>query len=1263
MGPWANPPLHKFSYNGCLCLEVLQRILSLYFEDDADLYYYGYDKDYYSLPFTFPFLGRDIVQINVNSNGLVELLEEGESEVGFYGPNSHYWEEYEDAIFVASDDLETGIVVEGNSQQVDIYWYGSTYSDYASYTFVDSGLTMKLTLFPNGGIKWKFFDMDYSGYDEELYSGLASIDAVVELEVPGGSLGFQGTQVYTAFRYNGAPTAVDDAAATAEDNPVIIDVLANDTEAEGDALSVVNVTQGTYGAVVDNGDGTVTYTPVAEYSGADNFTYTVSDGISGTDTATVSLTVTSVNDAPTIAAIADPAAIDEDAGQQSVDLAGIGTGAANETQPLTVTATSSNTGLIPHPAVTYTPSQATGSLSYTPVPDSNGTVIITVKVKDDGGTANGGVDSVQTTFTVTVNAVNDAPVALADAVTTPEDTAATVLVLANDSDVDGDILTIASVTQGNHGVVAIDEGDTTLTYTPNPNFWGVDSLTYTVSDGKSGLDTATVLVTLTSVNDAPTVAAISDPAAIDEDAGQQSVDLTGIGTGAANESQALTIMATSDNPGLIPDSAVTYTSPAATGTLTYTPVADAYGTATITVTVKDDGGTANGGVDSVLTTFTVMVNAVNDAPTVTAISNPAAIDEDAGEQVINLSGIGTGAANEGQALTITATSDNPGLIPDPVLIYTSPQATGSLSYTTVPDSHGTAIITVKVKDDGGTANGGVDSVQTTFTITVNAVNDAPIIAAISDPAAIDVDAGQQSVNLTGIGTGAANETQTLTVTATSSNTGLIPDPAVTYSSPAATGTLTYTPVADVYGTATITVMVKDDGGTANGGVDSVETSFTVTVNLINDPPTIAAISDPAAIDEDAAEQVINLSGISTGAANETQTLTLTAISSNTDLIPDPTVTYTSPQSTGSLAYTPEKNAYGTATITVRVEDDGGTANGGVDSVQTTFTITVNPVNDAPVALADTVTTPEDTSATVLVLANDSDMDGDTLTIASVTQGNHGVVAIDEGDTTLTYTPNANFWGVDSLTYTVSDGKSGLDTATVLITLTSVNDPPAAFALVSPGHDSTLVISNANLGDTLTFAWEAAVDVDGDTVRYGAELTDGLGALLTFGDTTATEVRLPYAAVAAIMEGLGQLTITGTWDIFAADGEDITWASNGPFTFTVDATTLDVLRQALLPQAYALHQNYPNPFNPSTTLRFDLPQAAEVYLVVYDLLGREVVRLLDSRWEPGYHQVVWNGRDRYGRNVPSGIYIARLFIPLTAGVAPEYSKSIKMLLLK
>ena len=95
---------------------------------------------------------------------------------------------------------------------------------------------------------------------------------------------------------------------------------------------------------------------------------------------------------------------------------------------------------------------------------------------------------------------------------------------------------------------------------------------------------------------------------------------------------------------------------------------------------------------------------------------------------------------------------------------------------------------------------------------------------------------------------------------------------------------------------------------------------------------------------------------------------------------------------------------------------------------------------------------------------------------------------------------------------------------------------------------------------------------------------------------------------------------------------------------------------MLPEVFALHQNYPNPFNPATTIQFDLPMATDIRIVVYDLLGREVVRLVDRRLEPGYHQLVWNGRDRRGREVPTGMYIVLM-------ATPDFKKSIKLVLLK
>ncbi|MDE0864064.1 MAG: Ig-like domain-containing protein, partial [Rubripirellula sp.] len=257
---------------------------------------------------------------------------------------------------------------------------------------------------------------------------------------------------------------------------------------------------------------------------------------------------------------------------------------------------------------------------------------------------------------------------------------------------------------------------------------------------------------------------------------------------------------------------------------------------------------------SSIATVTLTVQGINDAPTLAAIGN-VTVNEDAVEQIIDLTGIGAGAG-ESQDLLVTATSDTPGLIPQPEVVYTSPNATGSLKYTPVANGSGTAEIVVTVADGGLDGNlatpGDNGTINRTVVIVVNPVNDVPTLDALDD-LEIDEDAPLQTIQLAGIHAGPL-ETQTLRVTATSDNTNLIPDPTVTYTSANPTGSLSFTPVADQSGTATITVTVEDAGldndlATAD---DNATISRTVIVigKAINDVPTLDALDD-LEIDEDA----------------------------------------------------------------------------------------------------------------------------------------------------------------------------------------------------------------------------------------------------------------------------------------------------------------------------------------------------------------------------------------------------------------------------
>ena len=274
------------------------------------------------------------------------------------------------------------------------------------------------------------------------------------------------------------------------------------------------------------------------------------------------------------------------------------------------------------------------------------------------------------------------------------------------------------------------------------------------------------------------------------------------------------------------------------------------------------------------------------------------------------------------------------------------------------------------------------------TITITAVNVAPTLNPITSPAPLFENSGQQTIDLGGITAGAGRQ-QTLTVTATSNNTGLIPNPAVSYISPSTTGALTYTPVANASGTATITVLVTESGGTANGGTNTTTQKFTVTVLPVNQPPALTATANPAAILENAGPQTINLAGITSGLGNPTENLTISAVSSNPNLIPNSgpgavAISYTSPGASAVLSYTPLPFTSGTAAIVVTVMNDGGVANGGFDLLSRSFIVVVTPVNQQP-TLA-TIPNPAPVLENALTAANPGMMTLTGIALARATTG-------------------------------------------------------------------------------------------------------------------------------------------------------------------------------------------------------------------------------------------------------------------------------------
>lgn len=807
--------------------------------------------------------------------------------------------------------------------------------------------------------------------------------------------------------------------------------------------------------------------------------------------------------------------------------------------------------------------EALANLQYTPpanfpMTNTPQDVLLTVFCEDLGkfGPPAPGTTDPQTStqvVTITVNPVNDPPtLGLLSPVTVLEDSGTTNVPLAGISAGGGETQALTvTVTSSDTSLFPVGSmvvnytspnATGSIDFTPAPNRFGTANITVLVRDNGldgvagNGDDATTSRVfafTVTGVNDAPVFGNVVDQTVL-EDSGTTVVNLTGIAVGPF-ETQNLTFTAVSSDPTIVPNPVVSYTQGSSVGTLSFTPVANRNGVVTITLTVMDDGGTANSGVDSYFQTFTITVTAVNDAPTLTPIPN-ATLPEDAGLQTVNLSGISAGPSDEsGQTVSITATSNNQTLIPDGniVVTYVSGNPTGTLTYTPAAEQFGTATITVTVTDNGGNLNGGVSVLVRTFTVTINSVNDAPTLDLIADPAPISEDAGLQTINLTGITAGPPNESsQSLTVTAVSSVPGLIPNPTVTYTSPNATGTLTYTPVANMSGTAVITVTVTDNGGIANGGINTFVRTFNVVVNPVNDTPTLNPIPNPAAILEDAVTQTVNLTGITAGPL-ESQALEVTATSSNTALIPNGniSVNYTSPNSTGSVSYTPAANENGSATITVTVRDAGlnNTLGDGDDGFTTqTFDVVVTAVNDAPTLdpIGD-ITIDEDSPLQTVNLSGISvgptNEVGQNLVLTAVSSNTalilNSSISVNYTSAnptgTISFTPQPNANGTATITVTLTDNGGTLNSGsnvvvrTFTVTVTPVPDTPTNIVL-----SSNLVFENRPAGTVVGTFSTTDIDLPADSFTYslvsGTDSTDN-GSFQIVGNQLQTAQSFNFEA--------------------------------------------------------------------------------------------------------------------------------------------------------
>jgi VCBS repeat-containing protein len=410
----------------------------------------------------------------------------------------------------------------------------------------------------------------FSGTPESTHLGTVSIKVTAN----DGNLAASDTfDLAVSVRPNTAPIAGNALAQTGEDT-ALTTALPRATDADGDAVTYVRTTNPANGTVTVTSDGNFTYTPAANYTGPDSFTYTVRDGQGGSGTYTVSLTVTSVNDAPVVT----PSSLGaiEDSSATGLLLAA------------DIDSSSLSYIIVTSPSHGSVVLDSNGAYTYTPDLDFNGPDSFTFKASD------GTVDSNTTVVSIVVTAVNDAPFAASADYSASEDVPLAAA-LPEATDVDNDTVSYSKTTSPANGTITVTANGT-FTYTPAPNYAGPDSFGYAVSDGRGGSSTYTVSLTVNPVNDAP----VPLPSSL-----TTTEDTIALGTLFASD---------------IDNHARTYAivSAPARGTVTlganggyvYAPSPNLNGPDGFTFRASD--GLANSGT----ATVSIMVTAVNDAPVV-----------------------------------------------------------------------------------------------------------------------------------------------------------------------------------------------------------------------------------------------------------------------------------------------------------------------------------------------------------------------------------------------------------------------------------------------------------------------------------------------------------------------------------------------------------------------------------------------------------------------------------------------------------------------
>ena len=793
---------------------------------------------------------------------------------------------------------------------------------------------------------------------------------------------------------NNSPTITAVDQTTNEDTAKVVDASGWGSDADSDSLTyTVSSCPANITCAIDSDGQNLTLTPDDDYNGATNtVTIQVDDGNDGITTDDLNLTVSAQNDAPVWSTISEQNT-NEDT-DLVIDLSGYGTDVDGDSLTYSVTSCATN----------ITCSVSGNDLTLSPTGNYSGaTHNITVEVDDSTASA------VSTSFNLVVNAQNDAPTwSTISEQNTNEDTDLIIDLSSNASDVDGDSLTY-SVTSCATNITCSVSGSN-LTLSPDSNHTGsTHNITVEVDDSIASAVSTSFNLVVNAQNDAPTWSTISEQNT-NEDT-DLVIDLSGYASDVDGDSLTYSVSSCATN----------ITCSISGSNLTLSPDSNHTGS-THNITVEVDDSTAS----AVSTSFNLIVNAQNDAPTWSTISEQNT-NEDT-DLVIDLSDYASD--NDGDSLTYSVSSCASNI---------TCSVSGS-ELTLSPESNhigSTHNITVEVDDSTASA------VSTSFNLVVNAQNDAPTWSTISEQNTNeDTDL---VIDLSDYGSDVDGDSLTYSVTSCATN--------ITCS--VSGSELTLSPDSNHTG-ATHNITVEVDDSTAS----AVSTSFNLVVNAQNDAPVWSSISEQNTNED--TDLVIDLSAYASDTESDSLTYSVTSCATN----------ITCSISGSNLTLTPDSNHTGsTHNITVQIDD----GNSGTDS--TSFNLVVNAQNDAPVwSTISEQNTNEDTDLVIDLSAYASDTEGDSLTY-SVTSCASNITCSVSGSN-LTLTPDSNHNGAThNITVQIDDGNSGTDSTSFNLIVNTQNDGPSWSAIPDQSIDDgdNVVI---NLGSY-------ASDTEGDSLTYSA----------------------------------------------------------------------------------------------------------------------------------------------------------------------------------